>query len=517
MLVRVACRGTQKYVKVTETNGEYNYHQFHQEVIKKFGLPYDVDVTYKDSTETEVDADIFSELLLQGNVTLTACMDDDLSDVSMSSYASFSSNASTLYIDEPLTKKARLTEDCTDKQEAKNMVNEVLMSKPGGAKIMFEYSKTQTLSDSTRRQLVNMLVADMIEVYGRAPPQTVRTKYALGIVSVFPYLEDPYSKNGYEHFYDASSGTGYLAWRLKTVQRNTHIGEKHRPESPDTSNGPLSEREPFSTTEQLTGDEYREAISVMKHTSDDTVIMEKMKATFQYRQSMARNPQMSQDVLDLFPRFLDTPGLIKQDFSMLFGEVISEKFLAKWSTFFKPKVINEAKGLSTNYHIEELIRDAQHESDDDSTGWDSDISALLLLLCLLPPTPKGQRKAGKISPLQAADHLVRFLKKGTSIPAFLESFGSAQPFLLCVGENKKSLQRFFIIVDMKAIPCKAQTSVGAFDELFKAHFVFSTSYSESLSSFYTFIQTAIYNIDAGTSKERPRVRELRARFLSGKN
>ncbi|XP_055056140.1 uncharacterized protein [Misgurnus anguillicaudatus] len=419
--------------------------------------------------------------------------------------------------------KPRLTEDCTDKQEAKNMVNEVLMSKPGGAKIMFEYSKTQTLSDSTRRQLVNMLVADMIEVYGRAPPQTVRTKYALGIVSVFPYLEDPYSKNGYEHFYDASSGTGYLAWRLKTVQRNTHIGEKHRPESPDTSSGPLSEREPFSTTEQLTGDEYREAISVMKHTSDERVVTEKMKATFQYRQSMARNPQMSQEVLDLFPRFLDTPGLIKQDFSMLFGEVISEKFLAKWSTFFKPKVINEAKGLSPNYLIEELIRDAQYESDDDSTGWDSDISALLLLLCLLPPTSKGQRKGGKISPLQAADHLVRFLKffcifqKGTSIPAFLESFGSAQPFLLCVGENKKSIQRFFVIVDMKAIPCKAQTSVGAFDELFKAHFVFSTSYSESLSSFYTFIQTAIYNIDAGTSKERPRVRELRARFLSGKN
>lgn len=48
-------------------------------MIKKFGLPYDVDVTYKDSTETEVDADIFSELLLQGNVTLTACMDDGVS------------------------------------------------------------------------------------------------------------------------------------------------------------------------------------------------------------------------------------------------------------------------------------------------------------------------------------------------------------------------------------------------------------------------------------------------------
>lgn len=49
-------------------------------------------------------------------------------------------------------------------------------------------------------------------------------------------------------------------------------------------------------------------------------------------------------------------------------------------------------------------------------------------------------------------------------------------------------------------------TIAAFDELFKAHFVFSTSYHESLANFYMFIQTAVYNIDAGTSKGRPSVR-----------
>lgn len=73
--------------------------------------------------------------------------------------------------------------------------------------------------------------------------------YAQGIVALFPYLEDPYSQHGYvskrvltthlisirnidsivslhffflitqEHFYDPESGSGYLAWRLKTIQR----------------------------------------------------------------------------------------------------------------------------------------------------------------------------------------------------------------------------------------------------------------------------------------------------------
>lgn len=83
----------------------------------------------------------------------------------------------------------------------------------------------------------------------------MKEKYARGIVALFPYLSDPYSKNGYvsvsakhapsytwtcsyyfvlyflhffilylcstkEHYYDGESGTGYLAWRIKTIQRS---------------------------------------------------------------------------------------------------------------------------------------------------------------------------------------------------------------------------------------------------------------------------------------------------------
>ena len=62
-------------------------------------------------------------------------------------------------------------------------------------------------------------------------------------------------------------------------------------------------------------------------------------------------------------------------------------------------------------------------------------------------------------------------------------------------------------------PCNALTSVGAFDGLFKAHYVFSLSYDEALFGFYTFIQTTVYNIDVGSTKETPRVKELRARLL----
>lgn len=74
---------------------------------------------------------------------------------------------------------------------------------------------------------------------------------------------------------------------------------------------------------------------------------------------------------------------------------------------------------------------------------------------------------------------------GTSFRTFLDNVGSTQPFLLCVGERRSSIQTFYIILDQKAIPCMTQTAVAAFDELFKAHFVFAVSYDEALCNFFT--------------------------------
>ncbi|GAA6103171.1 uncharacterized protein LOC107708692 [Tachysurus ichikawai] len=60
-------------------------------------------------------------------------------------------------------------------------------------------------------------------------------------------------------------------------------------------------------------------------------------------------------------------------------------------------------------------------------------------------------------------------------------------------------------MDKKLISCQGRT---ALDELFKAHFVLSLNYDEALHSMYTFIQTTVYGIDMGTTKETPKVKEL---------
>ncbi len=78
---------------------------------------------------------------------------------------------------------------------------------------------------------------------------------------------------------------------------------------------------------------------------------------------------------------------------------------------------------------------------------------------------------------------------------------SAQPYLLAMCPKKNSIHAYYIILDKRAIPCKSVSGLSAFDELFKAHFVFGASYSKVLHSMYTFVQTTVFQIDIGKVKE----------------
>ncbi|XP_013889230.1 uncharacterized protein LOC106536484 [Austrofundulus limnaeus] len=208
--------------------------------------------------------------------------------------------------------------------QAKELVKSLLDAKPGGEKILKEYRQTGEVKDPLRRKMVNMIVAAMIEQYGSAPPMDVRTRYALGIVTLFPCLKDPYSEKGYEHFYDSKSNEGYIAWKLKNMQRELSSGSRR---SSGTSRDPSSKRGPqFARTvtaeHQLEGDQCREAISLLRHSTDERQIFLKMEQTFQHRQTLIHDSEKCETLLSVFPRFLDTKGLVLQDFQMMFGEEI---------------------------------------------------------------------------------------------------------------------------------------------------------------------------------------------------
>ncbi|XP_028441560.1 uncharacterized protein LOC114560405 isoform X2 [Perca flavescens] len=135
---------------------------------------------------------------------------------------------------------------CHINYEAKALIEIILTSKPGGERIMQEYGKTKSLTDATRRQMINILTAEMTETHGTSPPKSVRVMYAQGIVALFPYLEDSYSQHGYEHYYDPESGSGYLAWRLKTIQRKTAEERGASVSKSPKVGGPGRGRQPFT-------------------------------------------------------------------------------------------------------------------------------------------------------------------------------------------------------------------------------------------------------------------------------
>ncbi|XP_065127690.2 uncharacterized protein [Paramisgurnus dabryanus] len=226
----------------------------------------------------------------------------------------------------------------------------------------------------------------------------------------------------------------------------------------------------------------------------------------------------SQTILSVFPRLLDTKGLIAQDFSLLFGPEVASKLLEKWHTFYKIKVIREAENLTTTPVLQSLLKSARNQCSDelseDHPEWDSDMATVLLLLHILSPQT-SKKNTKRISAAQALDRVVVFHKSCRSLEEHLENQeGHQQPYLLASGTCKQAISTYYIVIDKKLIPCQETTSLAAFDELFKAHFVFSVSYDDALSNMYTFLQTSVYNIDVDSTKESPKVRELRAKFLN---
>ncbi|XP_057184180.1 uncharacterized protein LOC130550703 [Triplophysa rosa] len=291
------------------------------------------------------------------------------------------SDDTVLLSDDSLTRKRR-AED-----EAGILVQKILQSKPGGDAIMREYHKTKSLSDSTRRKMINILTADMTEKHSTSPPKRIREMYAQGIIALFPYLRDPYAKHGYEHYYDPQSGQGYLSWKIKNIQRNRAPSETRRCVSQSFSGGPSAQREASSSTEViLTEEQCREAVSLMKHTSEVDTVKVKMSETFQYRRKMIRDPSSCADVLTQFPRYLDIKGLIELDFVLIFGEKTSAKFLERWPTTFMQKAIQQSKGLHFSQDLQDLIDSAESAVGNESVVdvWGSGLASILLLLHLIP-------------------------------------------------------------------------------------------------------------------------------------
>ncbi|KAI5087998.1 hypothetical protein C0J45_22487 [Silurus meridionalis] len=68
--------------------------------------------------------------------------------------------------------------------------------------------------------------------------------------------------------------------------------------------------QPSTFDREPSDEDVEAAIAVLRHSADEKTVRDKMKMTFIYRQAMVSDEAKSSDVFLVFPRFLDTPGLV---------------------------------------------------------------------------------------------------------------------------------------------------------------------------------------------------------------
>lgn len=76
-----------------------------------------------------------------------------------------------------------------------------------------------------------------------------------------------------------------------------------------SSGGPNVQRS-INGERQLEGDACQQATSLLNHATDSSLILQKMRETFQHRQKLVNDPGRSADILSIFPRFMDIKGLV---------------------------------------------------------------------------------------------------------------------------------------------------------------------------------------------------------------
>lgn len=170
----------------------------------------------------------------------------------------------------------------------------------------------------------------------------------------------------------------------------------------DTPGGPTVSREfQYAPETTLTEEQCREAIALMKHSTDEETVKKKMKLTFPHRRKLVLDPHQSSNILSAFPRFRDVKGLviiifqflgnilykvtvtttincllsplsqIEQDFILMFGETASMKLLERWQTTFKQKIIQQCWKLPGLNEMKELLLAADPPEDGPEADLDS--------------------------------------------------------------------------------------------------------------------------------------------------
>ncbi|XP_029901883.1 uncharacterized protein LOC115355283 [Myripristis murdjan] len=365
--------------------------------------------------------------------------------------------------------------------------------------ILEEHKKRGTLKIESRRLLVKVCISHLVEKHGFYPPNAEKLALAKSIIDSFPSLKVQIEGkgDGFEHFYDPSSHSGFLEMRLRNIRRKLEAGQRrYTKRKVSCDNRPESEQE---QDESSVTSEWITLMKRLRHSSENiSSIKSAMEKTYTRRRSwISKETPTMAEIFSEYPRFLDMPSLLDIEFGkMMDGK--TDLFIRRWEASIIPKL--KAVAAIERSDVASLTERMEDQTDDEKC-----YTMLVVLTHLLPPLP-GSRCSVK----SAISFLLDFVPPGTSIASLCSEPKMAsrtQPQLICIG-NLKSTTRQYIIVarnDGVTIPVDGGLTC-AVDKLFKLYWVCNLSYPPQLSSVFTFLEY-IYEMTIST-KRRAKVLEL---------
>ncbi|XP_041833280.1 uncharacterized protein LOC121634589 [Melanotaenia boesemani] len=348
--------------------------------------------------------------------------------------------------------------------------------------------------------MVRILVSHLIERFGENPTSGTKAALASSIVDQFPCLRDPLG-TGYDAWFTPGRkhrpATGFLEERLRNIRKRLRSTQMRRTPQAPQEHPSMTFPEP-----NITGDRAIQLTEWLKNNIwPPAQVAQYMLETAVHRAQWIRangNTPMHAVIAE-FPRLVDTPGMISQDFGVLYPES-SGRLTENWSTVFSSKLIQLAK--------KEKVAELPANIDLLPADTQGDV-ALLLLPMLFPCAPyKVGRKVFRPSSLEKRKAFIDVQPTGTNMVQYLSSAQVDYPFVLMLGEDNVCSQAFVII---SGAALEQPSLLGAADVCFKSFYVLDCCYPKQCAQVWEFIQTVIFDIPG---KESNTVKFMRAQ-LSG--
>ncbi|XP_078024425.1 uncharacterized protein LOC144463558 isoform X2 [Epinephelus lanceolatus] len=339
-------------------------------------------------------------------------------------------------------------------------IREVLNKTLEGKGILASMDTENAINVKQRRAMTRICVSHLIERFGEYPSSTTKAQLGASISEQFPCLKDE-REQGYEAWFcpghNHRPAVGFLEECLRNRRKRIPGRQSPYPRTAVAVDA-RSSRSPILPDRAMEMKEW-----LKNNIWPQEQVRDYMVDTAIHRAQWIRSDGSKSlpEILAEYPRFLDTPGMIAQDFAILYPEK-SEKLTTSWVQMFSTKVLQLAK---KERNAQSLLAQLKEDATADERG---DMALRVLPLLLPGHVFKVAKKTVRPSVDEARKAFIDTQLAGTNIPEYLRAQARSEPFVAVIGS-----QAFTV---MQGATLLNTTLLGTVDICFKSFFVFDIVY-----------------------------------------